>query len=676
MRSRLKAGVLCAATGLALAAAERPAAAQPLAAPPPAGVISYDASHFAGSRPESAYDMVLLVPGFAFDAGQELRGFASAAGNVLIDGHRPSTKSDALGDILKRISASGVARLDVIRGGAPGIDMQGHTVLVNVIRKSTRDLVSTSDALLTRDGRLGVTTRLDFERRSGAEGAVVSLYLFDHQGPAAGDGRENRTTPQGQAISAAEVRIANPNSGVRLSGEFDTQRLGGLLRLKSSALYGTNLDAEEDRFRDAPGLRNDLFVSSFRDFSSELSADYARRLTARAELSLIAIETLDKTVGGSNARQAGAITNFGDEGLNSETILRATLTYTGDPHWSLQVGGEEAYNHFDGKSHLIVAGAPQVLPSSDVLVTESRAEAFAILTWRATPKLTIEAGSRFETSRLVVSGDAHNVADFNFPKPRLVMTWTPSEREQFRARLERVVGQLDFGDFVTSSSLEQGVTTGGNPQLEPERDWIAELAWDRRFGKTADVVVTVSHADLEKVVDQLPLNGLSTPGNIGDGVRDQAAVDLTLPLNALGLAGGLFKAHAGWTHSSVVDPTTRARRMITNDQPFVGTATITGDVPSLRSSWQIDLSSAVRSTVFRIDEIDEFRTGARASALWEWKPRADLAVQAQLQGIGGADQARERVIFSGLRNTAGIAAREQRDVRTGPRLYLRIRKSL
>jgi hypothetical protein len=57
-----------------------------------------------------------------------VRGFEGAAGDVLIDGELPTSKSDDLESVLRRIPASQVARIDLIRGGAPGIDMHGKVV--------------------------------------------------------------------------------------------------------------------------------------------------------------------------------------------------------------------------------------------------------------------------------------------------------------------------------------------------------------------------------------------------------------------------------------------------------------------------------------------------------------------------------------------------------------------
>ena len=85
-----------------VAAAAAPQAAEAaVAVPAPTGVeatrgvISYPPSFFAESKPTSAYDMVLRVPGFAFDKGTAVRGLAGSGGNVLIDGQTQAT-SDLL----------------------------------------------------------------------------------------------------------------------------------------------------------------------------------------------------------------------------------------------------------------------------------------------------------------------------------------------------------------------------------------------------------------------------------------------------------------------------------------------------------------------------------------------------------------------------------------------------
>src|SRR5262245_61616322 len=112
----LTAAALAAATTASAQDSAAPTApAQPAAAQ---GVITYKADFFASAQPNTAMDMINRLPGFSFNRGDEVRGFAGSVGNVLIDGSPPASKSDGLENVLRRITASSVERIDVIRGGA------------------------------------------------------------------------------------------------------------------------------------------------------------------------------------------------------------------------------------------------------------------------------------------------------------------------------------------------------------------------------------------------------------------------------------------------------------------------------------------------------------------------------------------------------------------------------
>ena len=81
----------------------------------------------------TALDMVNQVPGFVVDNGDNTRGFGAAAGNVLINGRRPSAKQNSPSNFLARIDTSQVKQIELIRSQLPGIDMLGHSALVNIV---------------------------------------------------------------------------------------------------------------------------------------------------------------------------------------------------------------------------------------------------------------------------------------------------------------------------------------------------------------------------------------------------------------------------------------------------------------------------------------------------------------------------------------------------------------
>lgn len=136
----------------------------PLADAAQRGVLVFTPDFFAAQSPNTALDMVNRVPGFSVDDGSGARGFEGAVGNVLINNARPASKNDTGSNVLARTLARQVERIELIRGGAPGIDMQGYSVVVNVILKSE----SSRQSILTWN-----TTQF--------EGAGTDLYGGSYQ---------------------------------------------------------------------------------------------------------------------------------------------------------------------------------------------------------------------------------------------------------------------------------------------------------------------------------------------------------------------------------------------------------------------------------------------------------------------------------------------------------------
>ncbi|MBA17557.1 MAG: TonB-dependent receptor, partial [Sphingomonas sp.] len=77
------------------------------------GVIVYPPDFFASYSPSTALDMINRIPGFSLNAGNSsTRGLAGTAGNVLIDADVPTSKSDSVRELLERIPAANVERIE------------------------------------------------------------------------------------------------------------------------------------------------------------------------------------------------------------------------------------------------------------------------------------------------------------------------------------------------------------------------------------------------------------------------------------------------------------------------------------------------------------------------------------------------------------------------------------
>ncbi len=220
------------ASALALAAPDVGQDAQAVSAGVPAGaagVISYPPAFFTASQPSTALDMVSRLPGFTVDTGDSVRGFEGAAGNVLIDGQRPTTKTDDLEEILRRIPAGQVVRIDLIRGGAPGIDMQGKSVLANVVKQQGggfRGVVALSNSFIY-DGRTMSGVRLELSGDRAGRAWEASARYGTGVDDGAGEGRRVRSGPAGEPIIISDVDSEGDTRQTTLTGAYATPLLGG-----------------------------------------------------------------------------------------------------------------------------------------------------------------------------------------------------------------------------------------------------------------------------------------------------------------------------------------------------------------------------------------------------------------------------------------------------------------
>jgi len=672
--------------GAALCALASPAVAQtatastgPVQNTSQQGVLVFEQAFFADARPDTALDMIARLPGFGLDGGDSgTRGFAGAAGNVLIDGVRPSTKSDDLEQILRRISAGGVARIELIRGGAPGIDMQGRSVIANVIlvRTVTTERVIDVNAYLYPDGHIGPVLAARWSRREGDDQIEGSISGFSDRTDGTGDGFRRRFDPAGNLIQDADLVLWDRIRNLRATGAIQRRVGGGLLRVNGLASWFGNENSQDLLIRSGAG--SDSFNDEQSDnVDSELGVNWTRDLGPRTGMELTALQrnaTNDYT---GVSESSGGSSTFTADSTSGESIARAVLRFRPTDRWAFETGGEVAYNFLDSATAFEENGIPIPLPSASVKVEELRGEAFGQATWRPAPSLTLEASLRVEVSEISQSGDSDLTKSFVYPKPRLQATWTPWAGHQFRFRAEREVGQLDFGDFVASSDIDIGQVDGGNPDLEPQTSTVIEVIYERRFWREGVFDVTWQHSEFQDVVDVIPLTGgFDGVGNIGDGTADFFRLGLTLPTDPLGIPNGRLQTRGRWSSTSVVDPVTGEARRFQGNQAFGCGLEFNQDLMGGRWSWGFEHDCNIdRGRSFRVREVRTFYAEPEVSAFAQWKPQRDLTVRVDLGNASDRARGNDREIHTGPRDTAPLAFREVRRTKMSRWLFVQIRKT-
>ncbi|WP_046652148.1 TonB-dependent receptor plug domain-containing protein [Brevundimonas diminuta] len=626
--------LLAAAPTIALAADAPAAPVRQSAVPGDQAVLIFTPDFFADARPNTALDMVNRVPGFSVNDGDGARGFEGAVGNVLINGSRPASKNDTGSNVLGRTVASQVERIELIRGGAPGIEMQGYSVVANIILKNTtsREHIATFNASLFEGGQDLYGGSYQFTERRGDRTWGVTLSDGISSSDSNGAGPLRRVGPNGELLRAEDYYNDGYGGGNSIRGNFSSPLLGGKVDL--TARYGIN-DWHNINRQTAPGVRREaLFDEDTK--SGEVGVVYTRPLSERLKLETRFIHEFEEfdNVATSRNREADIeepIQRFAATGDSSETILRGLLRFERSAALEFEGGGEIAYNMLEVEQAYSVGGTPIPLPSASVKVEETRGELFGKATWRINPKWTLEGGLRLESSTISQSGDAEQEKSFVYAKPRLLTTWTPTAGAQVRLRIERTVGQLDFGDFAASAELQNESVFGGNVDLQPEQRWVSELTFEKRFWGEGIVSVGLRHDEITDAIDVIPLDGgYAAVGNIGDGTLDQLVLNVTVPTDKLGLSGGKFGFKNTWNHTEVTDPTTGETRPISGIRASQATISFQQDVTRLKLQWGGAWIPLLGQKNYRPDQISGWR-GHDYYELWsEYKPTPTLAIRGQI----------------------------------------------
>jgi outer membrane receptor protein involved in Fe transport len=637
------------------------------------GVIVYDQAFFASARPTTALDMIARLPGFVFDDPDNARGFNGTAGNVLINGDRPVTKTESLEAVLRRIAADGVERVELIRGGAPGIDMQGRSVLANVVLKTAArtEKVINYDAYLYPDGYVGLVPSFNISRRGGVNETELNGRLFWDRTDNTLDGLKTIAYANG-AQQRALLDLHDHVYGGELRGAVQRPFFGGKARINGVVGIDDYDRSVATNVYAGPGV-SDYSTERYRSWSTEAGGRFDRKVGARTDLEVVALQRFESSEYVSAARVSA--TEFGEDDVSGESILRGVLRTKRGEAWSLEGGLEGAYNFLDSDTRFSQAGVPIALPAASVKVEELRGEAFGTATWRPSGKLTLEAGGRLEVSRISQSGDTELTKEFVYPKPRLLLTWNPIKDNQLRFRLQREVGQLDFGDFVSSAEVDLGQVDAGNPDLEPNRSWVYELSYERRFWEKGAFNLSVRATDYDDIVDVIPVGGFDAPGNIGPGQALSAGVSLTLPLSRLHVPGGRIEARGDWVKSEVTDPTTGEKRRLSDQAGTQCNLAFVQDLPGGRWSYGAKYNCPVNVKVWRTSEVFRFYIEEQFETFVEWKRSDRLTIRLDWQNMSARSVVRSREIYAGPRSIAPVARFEARDLPFDSWVYLRVRQA-
>ena len=666
-------------------------------------VVEYAASFFERYQPNTALEMILQVPGFQLDDGDSDRGFASSAGNILINDRRPSTKQDAPSAILARIPASQVQRIELLRGQVRNVDLQGQSVVANVIlRDVDQAAVRWSgsyrynvDFGSTWEGGISVSDRWrDVEYNTGVELRDLSRGDFTPQSVFDGDGnlieeRFDVLNVDGKRGSAnLNAAIPFGETSVRLNTKFGGETRDGERISERTPQAPGSLPAEERFLEDYERVDFEVGIDAERTLRADLLGKAIFLYINQDENVTDGQISLDDTAAQLRERVSDTDTQ------TTETIARVELVWSGAADHTVQTNLEGALNILDNTLlQTEDTGAGPVIievPGANSRVEEVRWDLLLKDTWTL-GAYQFEYGLGVEVSTITQTGDVELERDFSFLKPELSLMYAPDQGKQTRISLRRTVSQLDFRDFVSSSIFEDDNLALGNPDLKPETTWKLELEHERRFGQDSVVKLTVFHDWVSDVEDLLPLAPvldptLEAPGNIGDGRRWGAELEGTWPLDRIGLKGARIVVDARWQDSSVEDPVTGEDRVFTSrrrfgrlfpldfetESQYAFAVDFRQDFSAARVAWGWDVRMRGERPIFRVNELDIGDDGTEFNVFIETTRWFDLKVGLIAGNILDAPEKRDRTIYEGLRELSPVESRELRSRFRGFRVDLTV----
>jgi hypothetical protein len=633
-------------------------------APGPDGRTVYEAAYFAQFAPSNALHMVQRVPGFTLELGnQEVRGFGQAAGNVVVNGQRPSSKSDTLETILARIPASRVARVEVGAGDLFGSEFAGKPQVVNVVTTAAGGLAGTINGQLRRTytGRVEPDVTVSALLRRGQSSFNASAGYQAR--PTTEEGFDRVTAlPSGTLLEYREKVNRITDRTVFLSGAWEHN--GGEnrtihLNFRVSQNW-FDLRQTNDVFPVGGTIRDDRLTQDYDRRNYELGGDITRPLWGGG-LKLIGLATRRERRDADTSlnRVQGDVTGgFIQEidNLRDERVLRLVWNRSNLGGWSVETGVEGVLNKLDSDVdfYRISPGGTQTridLPVDQAVVKEYRGEAFANAGKALSKTLRLDMGLTYEVSRLTVTGDAEAERVLKFLKPKASLDYRDPSGWRAQLSIARTVAQLNFDDFISTAELTNDRVNGGNADLVPQRAWEILATLEQPILGDGVVKVQAGYNRISLVQDRIPTpEGFDAPGNLGDGRMLILKSTIDAPLARLGIKGGRLTVNSSLIDTSVEDPYTFRKRQFSGFNLFSADASFRQDL----GKWAYGATFYYNEPTFffRRDEIDRpFSDNPFVTAFVEYRPSPKTTITFSLDNALDSAAYRSRTYFTPDRRT-------------------------
>lgn len=648
---------------------------------------TYTPADFAAFTPRTAFDLLQRVPGFSIAGGDDARGLGQASVNVLINGARISAKGQSAEDVLRRTAASAVERIDIYDAAALGIPgLSGEVADIRVTAATTTTSWELSPIFRQELAASFASGRLS--RQGSLRGAPYSISIENESARRGNNGRETVRDGAGVLLEQREENFQFYEDAPTLSASIEfkpTPTVDLNLNLTGTVFH---VELDETRHTDfldgTAGVR--IFDERVEGTEGELGGDVSLPLLT-GRLKLIGVYSRADEDVFSRVRVNAETRPFVHDVFLAqndfgERIGRAEWTKANMFGGTVEIAAEGAFNYLEAVSKTRALDASGGIlserPVDAARVEEKRAEASVTYSRALTPKLDAQFSLGGEISTLSLPGTDEPDRTFSRPKGYVNLTRKFGEKMLLRARIERSVGQLDFGDFVSNVNLNQETNNVGNRAIVPDQTLSFSLEGERRWGTKSVLRINVYSDQITDLVDALPVDtdddgfvDADSPGNLPDASATGLEIEATLGTDGWGLKGGELGIEYEVRETRLDDPVTGETRAFNNDTQHFWEAFFQHDVPNTAFAWGFRVEDERGTPNVRLTEIFRERRDPIVFAFVENRDVFGTTLRISVGNITNQHELATRTVFDAPRDRGDVRFVEDRDRTFGPILRIR-----
>jgi outer membrane receptor for ferrienterochelin and colicins len=468
--------------------------------------VTYQRTDFEKYSPVTLIDILERIPGVPEVLNQGRRdgpgggdrGFGSGGDQVLINGKRLSAKSNSIRDILSRMSATQVERIELIRGATDGLDVQSQGLVINVV---LMDGANQSSFFWKLGGTYMVGEDISPEIEASYKSKIGNLdYTFAIEGENKhGYFRRDEVFFDGKGIETGQENLDGDYQfrGINPTANLTYNTEGGTV-INLNGDYN-NVKFQNDQYRVETGedASNTYWDAEEAFFEWEIGGDIEMDLGGLGKLKSLFLKNRNKNKFFTTQRYDGlgdAQYLYNDEDIDferTEEIYRASLTKSLTEKQSLEIGAESALNGFYQKFENYERdeqGDPlELTESNNIRIKEKRYEVFVHHSYTLSSNLVLQSSLTTEFSQITATSFLEdggvNVDDdkFTFFKPRVNFRYDVNDRNQIRLLAEKQVSQLEFFNYITFFDQQTKEFKSANTSIKPQQTWDFSATYEYRL---------------------------------------------------------------------------------------------------------------------------------------------------------------------------------------------------